>query len=85
MKNKRTNEGRQCDLRKKLRMHQHLPIHVLLWEHLVRSATPSRPGTVLVQKSGHVDDDAQISAMDAFILREKWTKKSSHRRSVGKK
>ena len=31
MKNKRTNGGRQYDLSKKLRMHQHLPIHVLLW------------------------------------------------------
>ena len=28
--------------------------------------TRSRPGSVLVQKSGHVDDDAQISAYDAF-------------------
>ena len=26
----------------------------------------SRPGSVLVQKSGHVDDDVQISALDAF-------------------
>ena len=26
----------------------------------------SRPESVLVQKSGHVDDDAQISALDAF-------------------
>ena len=26
----------------------------------------SRPGPVLVQKSGHVDDDVQISALDAF-------------------
>ena len=28
--------------------------------------TQSRPGSVPVQKSGHVDDDAQISALDAF-------------------
>ena len=26
----------------------------------------SRPGSVLVQKSGHVDDDVRISALDAF-------------------
>ena len=26
----------------------------------------SRPWSVLVQKSGHVDDDVQISALDAF-------------------
>ena len=25
-----------------------------------------RPGSVLVQKSGHVDDDVQISALDPF-------------------
>ena len=25
-----------------------------------------RPGSVLVQTSGHVDDDVQISALDAF-------------------
>ena len=29
--------------------------------------TQSRPGSVLVQKSGHVDDDAQISALGAFF------------------
>ena len=28
----------------------------------------SRPGSVLVQTSGHVDDDVQISALDAFYL-----------------
>ena len=28
--------------------------------------TPNRSGSVLVQKSGHVDDDVQISALDAF-------------------
>ena len=28
--------------------------------------TQSRPGSVHVQKSGHVDDDIQISALDAF-------------------
>ena len=26
----------------------------------------SRPGSVLVQKSGHVDDDMRITALDAF-------------------
>ena len=40
--------------------------------------TQSRPGSVLVQKSGHVDDDVQISALDAS-----WTKESLHWRSVG--
>ena len=28
--------------------------------------TQDWPGSVLVQKSGHVDDDVQISALDAF-------------------
>ena len=28
--------------------------------------TQDRPGSVLVQKSGHVNDDVQISAFDAF-------------------
>ena len=28
--------------------------------------TQSRPGSVLVQKSGHVDDDVQISSLDAY-------------------
>ena len=35
-------------------------------EHPVFDETPSRPGSVLVQMSGHVDDDVQISALDAF-------------------
>ena len=45
-------------------MHQHLPIHVLFWNILRGCETPSRPGSVLVQKSGH--DDVQLSALDAF-------------------
>ena len=32
--------------------------------YLVRSETPSRLGSVLVQKSGHVEDDVHISALD---------------------
>ena len=47
-------------------MHQHLPIHMLLWKHLARGETQTRPGSVLVQKSGHVDDDVRNSASDAF-------------------
>ena len=35
-------------------------------EYLASGETQSRPGSVLVQKSGHVDDDVQISALDAF-------------------
>ena len=32
----------------------------------MRGETPSRQGSARVQKSGHVDDDVQISALDAF-------------------
>ena len=32
-----------------------------------RGETRSRPVSVLVQKSGHVDDDVQISALDPFF------------------
>ena len=35
-------------------------------EYPARGETPSRLWSVLVQKSGHVDDDVQISALDAF-------------------
>ena len=35
-------------------------------EYLASDETQSRLGPVLVQKSGHVDDDVQISALDAF-------------------
>ena len=30
----------------------------------------SRPGSVLVQKSGHVDDDMRIAALDAFYEKD---------------
>ena len=33
---------------------------------LASGETQDRPGSVLVQTSGHVDDDVQISALDAF-------------------
>ena len=35
-------------------------------EYPASGETHDRPGSVLVQKSGHVDDDVQISALDAF-------------------
>ena len=35
-------------------------------EYPASGETQDRPGSVLVQKSGHVDDDVQISALDAF-------------------
>ena len=35
-------------------------------EYPASGETQSRPGSVLVQKSGHVDDDVQICALDAY-------------------
>ena len=35
-------------------------------EYPANGETQSRPGSELVQKSGHVDDDVQISALDPF-------------------
>ena len=35
-------------------------------EYPASGETQDRPGFVLVQKSGHVDDDVQISSLDAF-------------------
>ena len=67
MKNKRTSGGRQYDLSKKFRIHQQLPIHM---EYPTSGETPSRTGSVLVQKSGHVDDDVQVSALDAFYEKD---------------
>ena len=66
MKNKRTNGGRRYDLIKKLRIHQASSDPHDALEHPMGSETPSRLASVLVQKSGHVDDDAQISALDPF-------------------
>ena len=50
-------------------------------EYLASGETQSRPGSVLVQKSGHVDD-VQISALDAFYELD-GQKESLHWRSVG--
>ena len=47
-------------------MHQRLQIQLLLWNTMPVVRHRSWPGSVLVQKSGHVDDDVQISALDAF-------------------
>ena len=39
-------------------------------EYPASGETQSRPESVLVQKSGHVDDDVQISALDAFYEKD---------------
>ena len=62
VKDNRTNGGRQNDSSMNLRIHSHLPIHVLPWNILRAVRHEDRPGSVLVQKSGHVDDDVHISA-----------------------
>ena len=45
-------------------------------EYPASGETQDRPGSVLVQKSGHVDDDEQLSALDA--LYEMDGRKSRH-------
>ena len=45
-------------------------------EHPACGETEDRPGSVLVLKSGHVDDDVQLSALDAFY--EKGGRKSRY-------
>ena len=55
--------------------------HVSL-EYPASCETQDRLGSVLVQKSGHVDDDVQISALDAFYETD-GRKSPLHQRSVG--
>ena len=70
------SEEQPNKLRKTVRFEQEAPsassssggtagtMHVSL-EYLASGETQDRPGSVLVQKSGHVDD-VEISALDAF-------------------
>ena len=59
-------------LRKTVRFEQEAPTAAASSDPTVALEYPAsgeaqdRPGSVLVQKSGHVDDDVQISALDAF-------------------
>ena len=39
-------------------------------EYPARGETQDRPGSVLVQESGHVDDDVQITVLDAFYEKD---------------
>ena len=48
-----------------LRVHQRLEIQLLLWNILRVVRHKDRPGSGLVQTSGHVDDHVQISALHA--------------------
>ena len=59
-------------LRKTVRFEQESPSAstsskpIVALKYPASGETQSRPGSVLVQKSGHVDDDVQISALDEF-------------------
>ena len=59
-------------LRKTVRFEQEAPSaaassdSTVALENPASGETQDRPGSVFVQKSGHVDDDVQISALDAF-------------------
>ena len=63
-------------LRKTVRFEQEAPSAsassdpTVALEHPASGETQDRPGSVLVQKSGHVDDDVQISSLDAFCEME---------------
>ena len=71
-----TNEEQTDEWRKTVRFEQEAPNtsissdpHVAL-QHPVRDETTSWPGSVLVQKSGHVDDDEHISALHVFYEKD---------------
>ena len=73
---KATNEEQSDKWRKTLRFEQEAQNasassdpYVAL-EYLASGETQSRPGSVHVQKSGHVDDDVQICALDAFYEKD---------------
>ena len=66
MKNKRTNGGRQYDFEQEAPNTSASSNPYVALEHPMRRETPSRPGSVLVQKLCHVEDDEHISALDVF-------------------
>ena len=76
VKNERTSGSRQYDLSKKLRMHQHLPIHMLLCSILRVVRHEVGRGPFLCRSWGRVDDDVEISALD--LLNEKDGRKSRY-------
>ena len=85
-----TNEEHSDEWRKKERFEQEASSSsagassepTVTLEYPARGETQRRRGSVLVQTSGHVDDDVQISALDVFFC-DGWTKELLHRRSVG--
>ena len=67
-----TGEEQLDKLRKTVRFEQESPSAAassdptVALEYPASGETQDRPGSVLVQKSGHVDDDVQLSALGAF-------------------
>ena len=67
-----TSEEQPDKFRKTIQLEQEAPNApassdpTVALEYPASSETQSRPGCVLVQTSGHVDDDVPISALDAF-------------------
>ena len=82
------NEEQPDKLRKTVRFEQEAPNasapsdQCVALEYPASGETQSRQGSVLLQTSGHVDDDVQISSLDAFYEMD-GRKESLHRRSVG--
>ena len=66
MKNNRTHGGRQNNLSKKLRMHQHLPIHMLLWNILRVVRHKVGRGPYLCRSQVVSMMTCKISALDAL-------------------
>ena len=56
---KRGSEGRQYDSIKKVPSASASSDPLVALEYLASGETQNRPGSILVQKSGHVDDDVQ--------------------------
>ena len=65
---RRASEEQPDKLRKTVRFEQDAPRAspdpLVALDYPANGETQDRPGSVLVQKSGHVDDDVQISALD---------------------
>ena len=81
-KNNRTNGGRQYDVSKKLRVHQRLPTHLLLWNILRVMRHQVGWGPYLC-RSLVMFMTTYIFLPWRCVLRDGWMKESLHRRRVG--
>ena len=66
MKNNPTSWGRQYDFEQEAPSAAASSDPTVALEYPASGEAQDRPGSVLVQKSGHVDDDVQISALDGM-------------------